>query len=253
MRHLTLQMVVAAAIVAGMLGGAAVGFGRKKLTYCRPIAGGALTAFAAFVAINFLQMTQKMKTDIHWIADTCSYIEVRIDKAAAKSGDVCRHLQQVFLEFDPGKNAAKTVESKFWWVERRLRQLYEDFGNSKAMKNCSHEVVKKTWSMLQLDVKMKTLRGVVALKHFGEKGNEDLKGMEWALKNMEAAETQCSFWKPMELNLLEQHEVQSCMEEILVSSIDETVKEVKQYLEGDVSVKFAGLNFEGLTAASSNA
>jgi len=35
-------MVVAAAIVAGMLGGAAVGFGRKKLTYCRPIAGGAL-------------------------------------------------------------------------------------------------------------------------------------------------------------------------------------------------------------------
>jgi len=253
MKHLTLQMVVAAAIVAGMLGGATVGFGRKKLTYWKPIAGGAITAFAAFVAINLLQMMQKMKTDIHWIADKCGYIEGRIDGAAAKSGDVCRHLQQVFLEFDPGKNAAKTVQSKFWWVERRLRQLYEDFGNSKAMKNCSHEVVKKTWSTLQLDVKTRTLRSVVALRHFGENGCEEFKVMEWALKNMEAAATQCSFWKPMELNLLEQHEVQSCMEEILISSIDETVKEVRQYLEGDVSVKFAGLNFEGLTAASSNA
>ena len=85
MRHLTLQMVVAACIVAGMVGGAAVGFGRKKLTYCRPIAGGAFTAFAAFVAINLLQMTQKMKTDVHWIADKRTYIEQRIDGAAAKS------------------------------------------------------------------------------------------------------------------------------------------------------------------------
>ena len=133
MKHLTLQVVVAAAVVAGMLGGATVGFGRKKLTYWKPIAGGAITAFAAFVAIKLLQMMQKLKTDLHWIADKCTNIEQRTDGTAAKSGDICRHLQQVFIDFDARTNAANTVVSKFWWVERRLRQLYEDFSNSKTM------------------------------------------------------------------------------------------------------------------------
>jgi hypothetical protein len=253
MKHLNLQVIVAAAMVAAMLGGATVGFGRKKLTYLKPIAGGAITASAAFVAINLLQMMKKMKTDLHWIADKCSYIEQRIDKAAAKSGDICRHLQQVFVNFDADKNAAKTMESKFWWVERRLRDLYEDFSNSKAMEKCNYEVVRKTWSMLQLEVKMRTLRNVVAMRHAaGAKDHEDLVGMEWALKNMEAAAQQCSFWKPMDFNALENHKAQSCFEEILISSIDEKMKEVKQYVEGDVSLKFAGLNLGGLTAASSD-
>ena len=253
MRHLTLKVVVAAVIVAGMLGGATAGFGRKKLTYLKPIAGGSITAFAAYVAINVLHMLQRMKTDMRWVAEKCSYIEQRIDGASAKSEDICRHLQQIFLEFDAEKHAAKTKESKLWWVERGLRKLYEDFSNSKAMQNCSYEVVKKTWSMLLLNVKIKTLRNAVALRHFGEKDGEEYKGMEWALKNMEAAVGQCSLWTPMELNVLENHQVQSCFEEILVSDIGEKMKEMKQYLEGDVSLKFAGLKLEGLTAASSNA
>ena len=64
-----------------------------------------------------------------------------IDAAAAKSGDVCRHLQQVFLEFDVSLNEGQTVEMKWWWVERRLRQLYEDFSNCKVMEKRSYEVV----------------------------------------------------------------------------------------------------------------
>ena len=90
------------------------------------------------------------------------------------------------------------------------------------------------------------------MRHIGEKDGEAFKGMEWALKNMETAAEQCHFWKPMAFNVLENHEVQSCFEEILISSIDETTKEVKQYLEGDVSLKFAGLKLDGLTGASSN-
>jgi len=251
-----MKMAVVAAVVAAIAGGAIAGVEQVQallVKHWRPLVEAHAVAFVAYCLMKMLQIMKQMKSNVKWIADKCTYIEQRTDAAAAKSGDVCRHTQQVFLDFDEAANAGLTVEVKWWWVERRLRQLYEDFGNSKAMKNCSHEVVKKTWSMLHLDVKMKTLRGVVALRHFGEKGCEEFKGMEWALKNMEAAETQCSFWKPMEINLLEQHEVQSCVEEILISSIDETVKEVKQYLEGDVSLKFAGLNFEGLTAASSNA
>ena len=112
MRHLTLQMIVAAVIVAGTLGGAIAGFGRKKLTYSKPIAGGSITASAAYVAINVLRMLQRMKTDLRWLAEKCSYLEQRIDGASAKSGDICRHLQQIFLEFDAEKHAAKTKESK---------------------------------------------------------------------------------------------------------------------------------------------
>ena len=57
----------------------------------------------------------------------------------------------------------------------------------------------------------------------------------------------------MELNALENHQAQGCFEEILVSDIAENMREMKQYLEGDVSLKFEGLKLEGLTAASSNA
>ena len=57
----------------------------------------------------------------------------------------------------------------------------------------------------------------------------------------------------MDFHALENHKVQSCFEEIPISSIDEKMKEVQQYLEGDVSLKFAGLKLEGLTGASSNA
>ena len=52
--------------------------------------------------------------ELQWIAEKCKYIEKRMDAAAAKSADVCRHLQQVFLEFDWELNEAQTVQI-IWW------------------------------------------------------------------------------------------------------------------------------------------
>jgi hypothetical protein len=74
--------------------------------------------------MKMLQIMKKLKHELQWIGEKCTYIEQRIDAAAAKSGDICRHLQQVFLEFYPDRNEGKTDEVKWWWVERRLRQLF---------------------------------------------------------------------------------------------------------------------------------
>ena len=156
-----------------------------------------------------------------------------------------------FLEFDEAANPGLTVEVKWWWVDRMLRQLYEDFSNSKAMDKCSYEVVKKTWSMLQLECKMRTLRDVVSYRHFEAELLENDEDMDWALKNMVKAAKYCTFWRPMQISELEQHEVQSCFEELLISQIGERVKEVKQYLEGDDMKKYEGLQLEGFVAGSS--
>ena len=55
----------------------------------------------------------------------------------------------------------------------------------------------------------------------------------------------------MKVSELEQHEVQSCFEELLISQIGERVKEVKQYLQGDDMKKYEGLQLEGFVAGSS--
>ena len=55
----------------------------------------------------------------------------------------------------------------------------------------------------------------------------------------------------MNLSALEQHEIQSCFEELLISQIGERVKEVNQYLEGDDMKKYEGLQLEGFVAGSS--
>ena len=95
----------------------------------------------------------------------------------------------MFLDFDEAANAGKTLAVRWWWVERRLRGLYEDFSNSKAMEKCNYEVVKKTWSMMQLECKMRTLRDAVAYRHFGEPLGDDDEGRK-VLLFLEANEGQ---------------------------------------------------------------
>ena len=247
-----MALVVAVVAVIAAVGGAAGVAGVERLwNNWMAIGGGALAAFAVFVGIKLLQKLKQIVCELQWIAEKCRYIEKRIDHAAARSGDVCRHLQQVFLEFDVSLNEGQTVEMKWWWVDRRLRQLYEDFSNCKAMEKCSYEVVKKTWSMLQLEVKMRTLRDVVSYRHFEAELLEDDEDMEWALKNMNSALQYCSFWHPMQINALENHVVQSSFEELLISQITERVKELKQYLQGADMKKYEGLQLEGLVASSS--
>ena len=252
-----MKIAVLVAVVAAMAASAGVATAGVEqvqallVKHWRPLVEVHAAAFVAYFLVKMLKVMKKVKNSVDWIADKFTYIEKRIDAAAAKSGDVCRHMQQVFLEFDEAANAGLTVEVKWWWVERRLRQLYEDFSNCKAMEKCSYEVVKKTWTMLQLECKMRTLRDVVSYRHFEAELLEDDEDMDWALKNMVKAAKYCSFWRPMQISALEQHEVQSCYEELLISQIGERVKEVKQYLEGDDMKKYEGLQLEGLVAGSS--
>ena len=252
-----MKIAVLVAVVAVVAASAGVATARVEqvqaflVKHFRPLVEVHAAAFVAYFLVRMLKVMKMMKNSMKWIADKCTYIEQRIDAAAAKSGDVCRHMQQVFLEFDEAANHGLTVEVKWWWVERRLRQLYEDFSNSKAMEKCSYEVVKKTWSMLQLECKMRTLRDVVSYRHFEAELLENDEDMDWALKNMVKAAKYCTFWRPMQISELEQHEVQSCFEELLISQIGERVKEVKQYLEGDDMKKYEGLQLEGFVAGSS--
>ena len=251
MQFNSMQTAIVVALLAATVGGVTVGIPEKA--NWRTIGEGVVVALAAFAVIKMLKIMEKVVDELQWISEKCKYIEQRMDAAAAKSADICRHLQQVFLEFDVEVNEAQTVEMKWWWVERRLRQLYEDFSNCKAMDKCSYEVVKKTWSMLQLEVKMRTLRDVISWRHFGEPLAAEDDDMEWALKNMQTSLKYCYFWKPMQLSELEEHTAASCYEEMLMSQIAERVKEVKKYLEGADMKKFAGLELDAFLGGSSSA
>ena len=99
---------------------------------------------------------------------------------------------------------------------------------------------------------MRTLRDVVSHRHFEAELLEDDDDMEWALNNMVKAAMYCSFWRPMQISELEQHAVQSCYEELLISQIEERVKEMKQYIQGADMKKYEGLQLEGLIGGSSN-
>ena len=137
MKLLDMKIAVVVAVAAAVAGVAIAGVEQAQalLVNWRPLVGGPAAVFVAYFLVRILQIMKHLK---------CTYIEQRIYAAAAKSGDVCRHMQKVFLELDEAANPGLTVEVKWWWVERRLRQLYEDFSNSKAMDKCSSEVVKKT-------------------------------------------------------------------------------------------------------------
>ena len=97
---------------------------------------------------------------------------------------------------------------------------------------------------------MRTLRDVVAWKHFDAKDME-CDDMEPALKNMQEALQYCKFWKPMPFAELEQHVVQSSFEVTLVSQIQERAMEIAAYIEGDSMQKYAGLPLEGIAGGSS--
>ena len=255
MKVVNMKMAVVAAAMAAFAGGASLGVEQLKsllVQHGRLLAEGPAAAFVAYILMKMLQIMKNMKHNLKWIADKTTYIEQRIDAAAAKSGDICRHMQQVFLDFDEGKKVGKTLAMRWWWVERRLRELCEDFSNSKAMEKCNYEVVKKSWSMMQLECKMRTLRDVVAHRHFGVPLGDGDDDVEYALKNMMKAGKYCFFWRPMKVSELDQHVVQSCFEELLFSQIAERVKEVQQYLEDADAKKYEGLEFEGIAGGSSS-
>lgn len=268
-----MKMAGGVAVVAAVVGAATVGISQEVVqNWLKPIVAVVVVAFAAHILLKMLQIMQDLQQDLKWIlfecshiekrnaalscdlkwvAEKCSHIERRMEAAAAGSGDMCRHLQHVLLEFNADLLAGNEEAVKWWWVDRRLRALYEDFSNCKAMEKCNFAMVKTAWSLLQLEVQMRTLRDVVRFRHSGRELTEPEEDMERCLKNMQNAAQFCSFWQPMEVQCMEQHEVQSCFEEIRLAQIKERLKEVKMLIAGDKMQKYEGLQLECILAGSS--
>ena len=140
MKIVNMKMAAVAAVLAALAGGASLGVEQLKsllAQHGRALAGGHAAAFVAYFLMKMLQIMKHLKHNVKCIADKTTYIEQRIDAAAAKRGDIFSHMQQVFLSFDEAANAGKTLAMKWWWVERRLRGLYEDVSNSNAMEKCN--------------------------------------------------------------------------------------------------------------------
>jgi hypothetical protein len=103
MQFKSMKMAALVAVVAATVGGATAGIGVETLwNNWRTAAEVIVVAFAAYAAMKMLKVMEKVVDELQWIAEKCKYIGKRMDAAAAKSADVCRHLQQVFLEFDFG-------------------------------------------------------------------------------------------------------------------------------------------------------
>ena len=113
MKIVNMKMAVVAAVMAALAGGASLGVEQLKsllVQHGRVLAGGHAAAFVAHFLMKTLQIMKHLKHNVKWIADKCAHVEQRVDAAAAKRGNVCRHMQKVFLEFDEAANPGLTVE-----------------------------------------------------------------------------------------------------------------------------------------------
>ena len=148
MKLVSAQMAVGVAVLAAVVGARMIGV-EELQNHWRPIVAVAVAAFVVYLLMKIFEYMQYCEAHLQWIGEKTTYIEQRIDKAAGRTGDICRHLQQTFQEFDLKKNEAKTTEAKWWWVERRPRSIFEDFANCRAMEKSSFQAVQNSWSMLQ--------------------------------------------------------------------------------------------------------
>ena len=198
------------------------------------IAGFAFGAFVVVFAVKVLNLLKKMKQQMEFIAEKCSYMEQRMDAAAAKTSDVCRHVQRIFEEFDEDSNEGVSVESKWWWVQRRMRAVCEDFCSSRTMESMNFISVKATWSLLQLEVKLRVCRDLIACRFYADPADnfsEEQAGLEHCLKNMMKANEYCEYWRPMSLQHFDTYEATTGHEEILLSQVKERIAELKLYME----------------------
>ena len=160
------------------------------------------------------------------------------------------------VEFDEEVNEAKDVESKWWWVQRRVRQVYEDFCSTHSMQSMSFASVKAIWSLMQLEVKLRVCRDLVAFRFFAVPGAEvpeDQASLEHCMEKMMKAEGLCEYWRPMSMQDFETYEAHTGMEEVLVSQVKERIAELKQYVQASTNADvFEGLQLGGILAGSAS-
>ena len=250
----------AAAIVVAVIAVAAVLKGETVMEF----AAFAGLAFAAVVGVKALQTMKYMETMMEVVVQKCTYMEARMDKGAGRVQDVCRHMSQTFADFEEKVNFGHTLKEKWWWVCRRVRDTYEDFTGALMQKGLQYKAMTGAWSLVCLEVYLRCCRDIAAIRFAamsGEEIDEDEKaGLENALKNFavvaECAEL-CSFWVPLEMELLEAFEPSSGVETVLKYQTMERIAELQQYAAtcSDGVKLFEGMNLKkiGIGAAGSSA
>ena len=250
----------AAAIVVAVIAVAAALKGETVMEF----AAFAGLAFAAVVGVKALQTMKYMETMMEVVVQKCTYMEARMDKGAGRVQDVCRHMSQTFADFEEKVNFGHTLKEKWWWVCRRVRDTYEDFTGALMQKGLQYKAMTGAWSLVCLEVYLRCCRDIAAIRFAamsGEEIDEDEKaGLENALKNFavvaECAEL-CSFWVPLEMELLEAFEPSSGVETVLKYQTMERIAELQQYAAtcSDGVKLFEGMNLKkiGIGAAGSSA
>ena len=129
-----------------------------------PFAAAAFAVAVAGVGLGVWRawrLALKMMRSLSTCAEKLTYMEHRMDKGHAHVGDICRHLKQVFAEFDLQLNQGNG-DQKWWWVSRRVRDLYEALGGSLMEKNADMQAVEQIWGLINLEVYLRCCRDLVA-------------------------------------------------------------------------------------------
>ena len=213
----------------------------------------------AWAMKTVLQNMNYMMEMMQVLMEKCTCMEARMDKGAGRVSDCCRHLQKTFEAFDADMNSGSTMKEKWWWVCRRVRETYEDFTGALMQKGCSFKSLTGAWSLVLLEVYLRCCRDLAAVRlavmEKLDHDEEELAALQNAMKNFADAEANCSFWTPLQIDLLEGYEPSSGVESVLKSQALERVEELKVYANMCSHVKlFEGMNLTiaGLSASSSD-
>ena len=255
MMKTTLAVAVLAAVVGliangGNYAGSAV-FGGISCSLVASCSFAVALAAAGIAIWRLWRLIVKILHNLQTCAEKLTYMEHRMDKANAHIGDVRRHLNQMFAEFDPEKNEGKG-DTKWWWCSRRCRELYAAFASSLMEKGAVMENVQTIWKMLQCEVQLRAIRDLAAERWSKLKSPNfyDAESEEChlhALKMMKAGIGKVDFWSPMKFVEVQGFECKSPWEVVLKAQILERHEELLQYQQdaGDkASSIFEGTGFK---------
>lgn len=243
--------VAVLAVVAGWVCSGAVSKGLAATGFY-----GVALAAAAVAVFRIWRLTIKVLQNLEICAEKLTYMEHRMDKAEAHISDVCRHLTQMFVDFDPLKNPGVGA-SKWWWCSRRVRDLYAAFGASMMEKGALMQHIDIVWKLMQLEVYLRACRDLVQERinklHYPEQYYEEAElSYLQAVKNMLEGKGKIDLWQPMELADVQILDVGSPWELVLKLQIMERYAELESYKAScsEGIELFAGTGFQ-ISASSS--